>query len=377
MRTTSVAGVLAALGASFAIAADSDIETSANATRRVLFVANNGVDSISCGDWGSPCRSIGQAIDNAIDGDQIVVGPGRYGDLNSDGDFDDGGEERARQPGIESGCVICIGKRIHLASIAGAAATIVDGGNPEGDFPFIVFIPTSGVTFGEKDKGFTLKDGQAYGLKSNASKVRVAGNVALNNPAFGFQFEGSGNVASNISIGSTTGFDFEGNFTLTNNSAIGNNGPGFRIGGRSDIAFVVGNLARDNTSGFSLDAHQRLVVRANIATANIDGFHVDAPDLTFVRNAAIGNKLAGVYVGPRTIRDRSTIRSNNIFGNNDFNNCGMVNLYGNIVDAQNNFWGSPTGPGPDPADNAGPGCDMNGSSTITTPFATRPFAINW
>jgi hypothetical protein len=118
-------------------------------------------------------------------------------------------------------------------------------------------------------------------------------------------------------------------------------------------------------------------VRTNIAIDNGEGFHVDAPDLKFERNATIGNKGAGLSVGPSVVRGASRILANNIYGNDVDNNCGITNLHGNIVDAPNNFWGSPTGPGPDPADNAGPGCDMHGSSTITTPFATRPFAINW
>src|SRR5512132_1509340 len=47
-----------------------------------LTVANNGLDSDTCGSSAAPCRSISQAIDNASEGDTLVVGPGRYGDLN-------------------------------------------------------------------------------------------------------------------------------------------------------------------------------------------------------------------------------------------------------------------------------------------------------
>jgi len=380
MRTSIVIAALAVLEASYSIAADSEIETAASGTGRVFYVTNNGTDSVSCGNFATPCRSIGQALENAVDGDQIEVGPGRYGDLNGDGDFDDDGEERGRQFSIGSGCVICVNKRVHLASTHGAAATIVDGGNPPTGalpaLPFIVFIPTSGVTFGEKDKGFTLKDGQLYGLKTVASHVRAAGNIALNNPLYGFQFEGSGSVTSNIATGSDTGFDFEGNFILTNNIATNNDGAGFRVAGLSGSAIVVGNAAHSNIIGFQLDAQHRLVVRLNIAVGNIDGFFIDAPDLTFVRNAAIGNKSAGIYVGPTVLRGASTIRANNIFGNDVDNNCGLINQYGHTVDATNNFWGSAAGPGPDPADNAGPGCDFQGSSTVIQPFATRAFLIH-
>ena len=58
-----------------------------------LHVANNGIDSDTCGAGSAPCRSISRAIVNAAAGDTIVVGPGRYGDLNGDGSFGGPGEE--------------------------------------------------------------------------------------------------------------------------------------------------------------------------------------------------------------------------------------------------------------------------------------------
>jgi len=62
-----------------------------------LNVANNGVDSDICGAASAPCRSISQAIANAADGDTVVVGPGRYGDLNGDGRLGGPGEEAVRR----------------------------------------------------------------------------------------------------------------------------------------------------------------------------------------------------------------------------------------------------------------------------------------
>ena len=58
-----------------------------SARAATLLVANNGIDSSICGTPGNPCRSISQAISNAVPGDVISVGRGRYGDLNNDGDF--------------------------------------------------------------------------------------------------------------------------------------------------------------------------------------------------------------------------------------------------------------------------------------------------
>ena len=59
-----------------------------------MAVADHGVDVPGCGqDVTSPCRSISQAIALADAGDTILVGPGRYGDLNDNGRLDEAGEE--------------------------------------------------------------------------------------------------------------------------------------------------------------------------------------------------------------------------------------------------------------------------------------------
>lgn len=276
-----------------------------------------------------------------------------------------------------SGCVVCVNKRVRVLSSDGAAATIVDGGNPVSDFPFVAFISASGVTFGERNSGFTIKEGQAIGLGADAFDVRVVGNVALNNPQVGFDSTKSVYASDNIAVGSDRGFSLEGDAELRNNIAIGNRLNGFHLGGRPDSSLLaIGNTASANLIGFQV-AGEHLVLKNNIASGNTDGFFIDAPDLTFLRNAAIGNQSAGLYVGPFVIRGTSRIHKNNIFGNDVDNNCGLINQYGNTVDATNNFWGAASGPGADPADNAGPdsGCDVSGSNTIVEPFATKPFVI--
>jgi hypothetical protein len=50
-----------------------------------LLVAAGGLDADGCGTKAAPCRSITRAVGNAAPGDKIVVGPGRYGDLDADG----------------------------------------------------------------------------------------------------------------------------------------------------------------------------------------------------------------------------------------------------------------------------------------------------
>jgi hypothetical protein len=59
-----------------------------------------------------------------------------------------------------------------------------------------------------------------------------------------------------------------------------------------------------------------------------------------------------------------------IFRDNAFagsiTNCGVRHGSGKLA-ATDNWWGAPTGPGPDPADDV---CSSPGSVTITAPFLT-------
>jgi hypothetical protein len=71
------------------------------------------------------------------------------------------------------------------------------------------------------------------------------------------------------------------------------------------------------------------------------------------------------------------VTHNNIFGNNnvplDGNvNCGVLNQTSAVVEATNNFWGAPTGPGANPADDA---CNVGGGQIIHTPFAEKQFPL--
>jgi hypothetical protein len=80
-----------------------------SATRHVSV---NGTDGPSCGVTStSACRSITQAIDLAAPGDTILVGPGRYGDLNCNGVLGEPGEKLGYlTPPVSCGCVLRIEK---------------------------------------------------------------------------------------------------------------------------------------------------------------------------------------------------------------------------------------------------------------------------
>jgi hypothetical protein len=75
------------------------------------------------------------------------------------------------------------------------------------------------------------------------------------------------------------------------------------------------------------------------------------------------------------------IEKNDIFANvgcglQNGNTGGSIHYAGVTgLDAMNNYWGAATGPGPDPADQAGGACNPNGGSTTVAPFATKPFIV--
>jgi hypothetical protein len=76
-------------------------------------VANNGVDTATCGPPASPCRSINQAISLASDGDKVLVGPGIY--------------SFRTEPDPGDGSLILVDKQVSIRSTRGAAATVIEG----------------------------------------------------------------------------------------------------------------------------------------------------------------------------------------------------------------------------------------------------------
>jgi parallel beta-helix repeat protein len=345
-----------------------------------LYVAANGVDSAACGEKKSPCRSISRAIQNANNGDSLVVGPGRYGDLNGDGVFDDPGDEAA-EVGSGCFCMIKIDKPLSIESRDGAAATVLDA---RGTNLNIVQIELSGAVFGKKKKGFTLTHAGGSGLVSLSSTagVRVTGNVAIAN-GVGFGFNGNGNVfAGNVaSANSVAGFSFVGSgHVLTGNVATGNGFQGFVFHGSGHI--LTGNVATGNgIHGFVFTGSGH-VITGNVANANSrHGFIFSGSGHLLNGNSALGNKGFGILIGGSGGTDSATIIKNNLFGNNNqpfytgvntFTNCGLLNQSGDSFSVPNNFWGA-TGPGADPADNV---CNEGvGSSTTVPSFATKEFKV--
>jgi hypothetical protein len=342
-----------------------------------LRVGNNGIDSGTCGDEAQPCRSISQAIANAAPNDTIRVGPGHYGDLNNDNDYDDPGEEQLVPNRF---CIVCVDKRLRVISTHGAQTTVIQSalGHPV-FISGVVALTASGAIFGERRKGFTIRHGASIGLfVVDVQDVRVAGNILVDNFDFGIEANGSGVIAGNFISGSNIGITASGSWRITDNVALANTVLGIGAGGTS--ATLINNASTNNGRGFTINA-ERAVVQGNVASgsagngADSTGFTLFSPNVTFVQNTVVGNQSFGVHFWTADPGPKPTFKHNNIFGNDVVTNCGFVNRSNLTVDATQNYWGAPTGPGPDPADDAGPGsgCDLT-AATLVVPFAAQPFA---
>lgn len=308
-----------------------------------LYVANNGVDSGMCGAQTEPCRSITQTITNATDGDTVIVGPGRYGDIDFDGAY--------FSPGEDDG--IWINKGLTIESSHGAQATVLYGN----EWGMQVYLDVGGITFGRPQHGFTLTKDVFRGNGQNL----VSFNPNTNGSSV------SGNILTEYSV-MMGGFGH----TFAQNHLI-------CLGDLCEWIFVsgTGNSLTSNTGQGSV----KILGSGHSLTNNVltveKGISINASAGVIIRdNSFLGGP--GITLNPGS---NVVINENNLFGHDNsyggFNpatvNCAVFNYSGASIDATNNFWGAASGPGPDPADEV---CDGPGSSTVVAPFATQQFAIS-
>jgi parallel beta-helix repeat protein len=366
---------------------------------RVLYVANYGVDSSVCGDRTSRCRSITQAVQNAVDGDLIEVGPGIYGDIDDDGFLQSPGDENRFRDG--EGHVVFINKRVDVYSRAGAASTLIRRPR-DGSQGITVEITGHGATFGHPNGGFTIfttPGRSGNGIFVKGANVRISGNAVMNHNDIGIVFDlssfdrsGRGTATDNVSLGNRVGFTISGvadrsRFAVVvRNIALKNREVGFEVHGAGPHV-VSHNEASDNETGFSLDGGP-YTFRKNIAVANTrDGVltsrsnsvWANSPGSLLADNTVAGNGNSGFRFTDPVGTNR--LRRNNIYGNGGHpfsgaSNCGIKNESGFAVSAIENFWGAPSGPGDDPADNARGACDAGAGQTMVVPFATERFPLN-
>jgi parallel beta-helix repeat protein len=315
-----------------------------------LYAANNGVDSSVCGSIASPCRSITQAMANAVSGDTIIVGPGRYGDLNGNGILGEPGEEAPpTDPAEYCACMFAVNKSVTLISSNGAAETNIDARTITQQGIYInIRISAIGVQFGAPDQGFTVTNtgstfAGAGGISIQSTGVSVRGNqVVSTSDSLGTgiligDFPFNVLIEANQVIGWHFGGIAGGTNTTVNRNAVQLNYMGIRV-----VGLVTGNVVIGNKLGIS-----------------IPSFH---------GSSVIGNEIFGNDFGIfAEVSSGGVVHSNNIFGNN----CGIRSELLEL-DAVNNYWGAVTGPGADPADDV---CGSQAGTVTLTPFATKPFNI--
>jgi hypothetical protein len=344
MRTHRIRLLLTVIASSVAL-----VDAAVAGTR---YAAVTGLDDDLCGTKAKPCRSIRRAIDHAADGDTVVVGPGRYGDLNNNGITGEDGEEVGF---AFCGCTLGIDRSVTVVSSAGAAATVIDSRLTAATTT--VFLIGTNATFGKPGKGFTvtatsMQDGD--GITVLGENLRVAGNQVLADAYRGAIY----------GYGITTKDTSPGPVVIEANQVVG-----WSIG---ILADAPGTTVRKNVvtlNGIGIFARGGGVATANIATSNSEGIRV-VDGGTAIGNTSTANRAYGVsaYTG-------ATVAQNNLFGNAF---CGLFTDGTGSIVATNNFWGAPTGPGPDPADLAttpGYPCNKYQVSVTFTPFATMPFAV--
>jgi hypothetical protein len=291
-----------------------------------LRVTNDGTDSPTCGAQSTPCRSIGQAIVNAVDGDTIEVGAGFYGDISGSADFSGPGDEHPQMTGIDDypGCIVCITKALQIYSLHGAAVTVI-AAPAASAYPATVMILHDGVSFGREGGGFTLTGGNANGLVLDQDASRAA------RTDFGIPLKHDIAVAGNIDVGDGSGFVFKGlNFMddpcpdpscqptakilFASNQALNNGGSGFNLqidayhGGQITLQ---DNLATGGGTGFLVATGEQneagnaisagsVQLTGNVAVHNGLGFSADAPG-PMLANTAVNNQQAGFLVVPGSL----------------------------------------------------------------------------
>jgi hypothetical protein len=293
------------------------LAAAAPAGAKTLYVANDGLDGPGCGTRSAPCRSIMAGIAAASAGDTVSVGPGRYGDLDRDGLLGEPGEEAGADG------VVDVTKAVRVLSASGASATTIDGI----DEIAVSISGATGVVFGARNKGFTVRTTGLHGIQvaGGASGTTVAGNVVLR------ALTGIHVDAADVEV--------TDNHVYENDTGIAAFGAECLIA-RNAVADNVGSGMRIEGIGCVLDG--------NVVVGNQVGLFTDSSGLVIRRSTFAGNHLLGASL----VGSGHTIEQSSFYGNGDLGgmqaNCALESEQPLL--ATGNYWGSPLGPGHDPAD---------------------------
>jgi hypothetical protein len=336
-----------------------------------LYVASNGSDfnvPTPCGEQANPCRSISRAIANAAPGDQITVGPGRYGDLDGDGVLGGFGEEVGIVGPFVCDCVLPIHKPLTVISSHGAAATIIDGRTASAARNVMILTPD--LVFGTPGHGFTVThtrvftgDGIFMPDSGTPTTVSIRGNQVLASwPVDSAAPDETVFLGHGIELSPLSGPVL----------VEGNQVSGWLFG---IVAPGAGQLVSKNhvavNSDIGIIAEGGARVVGNVVTAH-PGRGIDLTGgASATGNDVIANGEVGIFAeAPFS----GVVEQNNIYGNLG---CGLQipSLSGGV--AENNYWGRTT-----PPTVCTESCGSDGDDICTSPgnagpdrFATKPFKV--
>ena len=370
MRAVWVTLAIALGGLSFA---------AGTAHARVLAVASNGADTTTCGSASEPCRSVGEAIRRAAPGDTILVGPGRYGDVNANGALGEPGDESGA---ADCRCMILVDKRVAIVSRDGAYSTVLDASGLAAGFD-VVRIAASGAVLGRYHRGFTIVNGGGAGVAvtgasdgSRTRAVRVEGNVLTRNGA-GIRVDAdASSIVGNVVIGNAgDALTVDGHDLHVVRTVAIANGQG--VSTRADQTIFRGNavLANDGP-GFLVEAATENIYGRNVVVGNRYGFYmrlgVDLGGVATIRGSDIvGNLGDGIATGMNAVAIGNNIVGNGaawVDGAPNPMRCGVFVDEGWTLRATQNYWGDRGGP-------AAPEADQNCSEAgaVVLPFHAREY----
>ena len=319
-----------------------------------LLVSNHGVDSLTCGSKTAPCRSITRAIRNASPGDEILVGPGYYGDVDRDGTLGETGEEPFEGDAGGCQCMIHVNKSVSIRSRDGATSTLIDGG---GLALAAVRIDAPGVELGRRNAGFSITGGGPSAPGAGVGVEAVATDVSL---------------AGNVVVGNGNGVAWLGDRGRISDNRLVDNEVGIQVFGSGTL--LEGNAALANQIGIFATGQADFTLRNNLAIGNARvGFFLAGPALRVESCAAIGNGEEGILVDQAGVAvERCNVVGNARLAGFADPNCGFHNVSGHPSAIARSFFGSAAGPGSDPADTV---CDAGASTTTVEAVSPKPVAV--